>query len=166
MATQTQTIRVTSTAFQPNAKIPKKHAYAGEGQNASPPLAWTGVPANAKELALICDDPDAPRPQPWVHWVIYRVPAATKGLPEGIEAKPGPLANPPGAMQGKNTWDEVGWGGPLPPPGHGIHHYRFHVYALDTHLQLMAGATKEALLKAIEGHVVADGELVGTYERK
>jgi len=160
------TIRVTSPAFQAGKPIPKKHAYEGEGQNVSPELSWSGVPEGTRELAFLCDDPDAPRPKPWVHWVAYRIPAETKGFPEGVPGKPGPLSNPPGMLQGKNDWDQHGWGGPLPPPGHGVHHYHFQVFALDTHLQLMAGATKEQLLAAIEGHVLARGEVVGTYERK
>jgi Raf kinase inhibitor-like YbhB/YbcL family protein len=159
-------IRVTSTAFAAGGKVPRRHAYAPEGQNVSPELAWSGAPEGVREFALLCDDPDAPTPAPWVHWVMYRIPAGTKGLPEGIETKGGPLQNPPGALQGKTSWNELGWGGPLPPPGHGVHHYHFRVYALDTHLQMMAGATKEQLLSAIQGHVVAEGELVGTYERK
>src|SRR5688500_1697369 len=97
----TATIRVTSPAFPADAKIPKRHAYTGEGQNVSPAVDWSGVPAGTREIALVCDDPDAPRPEPWVHWVVYRIPASAKGLPEGVEPKAGPLANPPGAMQGK-----------------------------------------------------------------
>jgi Raf kinase inhibitor-like YbhB/YbcL family protein len=159
-------LEVTSPAFRANERIPRRHAYDGEGDNVSPALAWSKAPEGTREYALVCDDPDAPRPEPWVHWVVYRIPAGATGLPAGLERKGGPLENPPGAMQGKNTWDEVGWGGPLPPPGHGVHHYRFRVMALDTHLQLMPGATKDALLKAVEGHVLAEGTLVGTYERK
>jgi Raf kinase inhibitor-like YbhB/YbcL family protein len=161
----TASLRVSSRAFPANGKIPKRHAYEGEGQNVSPEISWTGVPKAAHEIVVICDDPDAPRPEPWVHWVLYRIPAGSKGLPEGVERKGGPLDNPPGAMHGKNTWNELGWGGPLPPPGHGVHHYHFKVYAIDTHLQLMPGATKDEVLKAIQGHVVAEGEVVGTYER-
>lgn len=159
------TIRMSSDAFSTGARIPRRHAYEGEGQNVSPALSWSGVPAGAKELALLCDDADAPRPTPWVHWVAYRIPADTKGLPEGVPQKAGPLENPPGMLQGKNDWSQPGWGGPLPPPGHGVHHYRFQVFALDTHLQLMPGATKDDLLRAIEGHVLARGETMGTYER-
>jgi len=162
----TTSVRVTSRAFAAGTPVPKKHAYAGEGQNVSPEISWAGIPTGAREIAFLCDDPDAPTPKPWVHWVAYRIPADAKGFPEGVPNKPGPLENPPGMLQGKNNWDEIGWGGPLPPPGHGVHHYHFQVFALDTHLQLMGGATKEDLLRAIEGHVLARGELVGTYERK
>ena len=147
-------ITVTSSAFNPGAKIPRK--YTGEGEDVSPPLAWSGAPADTKEFALICDDPDAPRPEPWVHWVLYGIPADRNSLPEG---------NAGGADEGKTSFGKIGYGGPMPPPGHGVHHYYFKVYALDQPLELGPGATKERLLEAMAGHVLAEGELVGTYER-
>ncbi|MBI4860155.1 MAG: YbhB/YbcL family Raf kinase inhibitor-like protein [Candidatus Riflebacteria bacterium] len=150
-------LEVTSPTFAANAAIPKKHAYQGEGSNVSPALAWTGAPATTKEFALICDDPDAPRDKPWVHWVLYGMPAGTTSLPEGGSGK---------ALQGKNDFGKPGWGGPMPPKGHGIHHYRFRVYALDVALAKGPGLTKAELLEAMKGHVVAEGELVGTYERR
>lgn len=150
------TIEVSSAAFKQGAPIPKKHAYAGEGQNVSPPIAWTGIPSGAKEIALVCDDPDAPRDEPWVHWVAYKIPAAAKGLLEGSAG---------GALEGKNDFGKPGWGGPMPPKGHGTHHYHFKVYALGQPVSLKAGATKKELLAAIAGKVLAEGELVGTYER-
>ena len=110
------------------------------------------------------DDPDAPRPQPWVHWVLYRIPADVTTLPEGVPPSER-VPDPGGAMQGRNSWNRIGYGGPEPPHGHGVHHYHFKVYALDTQLTLAPGATKEALLKAMEGHIIGQGELVGTYER-
>lgn len=154
---------VESKAFGPNQPIPKK--YTGEGEDKSPPLAWSNVPEGTNEFALICDDPDAPTPEPWVHWVIYKIPAGTRDLPEGIPNTE-TLANPAGAMQGKNSWPKTGYGGPMPPRGHGVHHYHFKVYALNAPLDVKPGLDKKGLLKAMAGYVLAEGELVGTYERK
>jgi Raf kinase inhibitor-like YbhB/YbcL family protein len=157
-------ITITSTAFKAGVAIPKQ--YTGEGDDHSPALAWSGVPGGAKELAMICDDPDAPTKEPWVHWVIYKIPADTKSLSEGIPRKPRPPA-PAGALQGVNTFesDNIGYRGPMPPPGHGVHHYHFKLYALDKPLELETGLDKKALLAAMGGHIVAQGELVGTYQR-
>ncbi len=155
-------LSVSSSAFAAGGRIPEIYAHAPEGRNVSPALSWTGVPPGARELALIVDDPDAPRPEPWVHWVLYGIPVSAGGLSEGASSGPG---LPPGAQEGDNDFGERGWGGPLPPPGHGTHHYRFKLYALDTELDLQAGATKDELLRAMKGHVLAEGELVGTYER-
>jgi Raf kinase inhibitor-like YbhB/YbcL family protein len=148
-------IQVSSPAFEPGGTIPRK--YTGEGQDVSPPLAWSGLPEGTRELALVCDDPDAPAPKPFVHWVLYKIPADRGGLPEG-DAR--------GALEGENDFGGTGYGGPMPPRRHGTHRYRFRVYALDTELGVVAGLTKDELLRAIEGHVLAEGELVGTYERK
>jgi Raf kinase inhibitor-like YbhB/YbcL family protein len=148
-------ITVTSPAFAPGERIPKKHAYAPEGENVSPAIRWSGVPKAAKELVLLCDDPDAPMAEPWVHWVLCKLPATATGLEEGTDL----------GVAGVNSWDEEGWGGPLPPKGHGTHHYHFKVFALDAALDLKSGATKADLLKAIKGHVLARGEVVGTYSR-
>ncbi|MFH1748266.1 MAG: YbhB/YbcL family Raf kinase inhibitor-like protein [Planctomycetota bacterium] len=145
---------IQTTAFDAGKPIPRK--YTGDGEDVSPPLTWTGVPAEAQELALICDDPDAPRPEPWVHWVIYKIPADTTGLPEGV---------PAGALQGPNSWPTTGYRGPAPPRGHGVHHYHFKLYALDSILDLPPGLTKDQLLQRMAGHIIAEGELVGTYER-
>jgi Raf kinase inhibitor-like YbhB/YbcL family protein len=155
-------IQVTSDAFGPAEPIPRK--YTEDGQDVSPPLKWSNVPARAKELALIMDDPDAPRPEPFVHWVIYKIPAGAAGLPEGIppEVK---LKAPAGALQGRNSFKKIGYGGPAPPPGHGTHHYHFRVYALDQPLEVQGGLDKKGLLSAMSGHVIDQGELVGTYER-
>lgn len=148
-------IQLSSDAFEAGGPIPKKHT--GEGADVSPPLDWTGLPEGTRELALICDDPDAPRPRPWVHWVVYGIPADLTGLPEG---------GAQGVTEGKNDFGRTGYGGPMPPRGHGVHHYRFRIYALDTELDAAAGLTREQLLAAMEGHVISEGELVGTYERK
>ena len=148
------TITVTSPAFAANGPIPKH--YTGEGDDVSPPLSWSGVPEGAKELALICDDPDAPTAKPWVHWVIYTIPPMQTGLPEGAQND---------FTAGQNDFHQTGYGGPMPPPGHGVHHYHFRLYALDAALLVGPGLTKEQLLAAMQGHIMAEGELVGTYER-
>ena len=159
-------IEVTSTAFGPGQPIPKK--YTGEGADVSPPLSWKGVPEASKELVLICDDPDAPTKEPWVHWVLYKIPANIKGLPEGVPRQPR-MKDPPGALQGQNSWpkgEKIGYGGPMPPPGHGMHHYHFKLYALDAPLAATEpGLEKNALLKQVQGHILAEGKLIGTYQR-
>ena len=155
-------LSIQSTAFGEGQPIPR--LYSGEGKDVSPPLSWSGVPEGAKELAMIVDDPDAPRPEPWVHWVIYKIPVDAVGLAEAIPAD-AELSSPAGTLQGRNTSGDIGYHGPMPPPGHGVHHYHFKLYALDTQLELKAGADKQALLAAMEGHVVGQGELIGTYQR-
>ncbi len=153
---------ITSTAFGANQKIPRQ--YSGEGRDVSPPLGWSGVPEKARELALIVDDPDAPRAEPWVHWVIYQIAVTVTGLPEAVATNE-VLASPPGALQGRNTAGQLGYMGPMPPPGHGVHHYHFKLYALDAALGLKPGVDKKTLEAAMAGHIVAQAELVGTYER-
>jgi hypothetical protein len=158
-------IEVTSTAFAKGAPIPRK--FTGEGDDVSPPLAWSGLPAETKELALICDDPDAPTPEPWVHWVIAKIPAETTGLPEGVPRTPRPK-QPAGAVQGKNSWpagEAIGYRGPMPPPGHGRHRYYFKLYALRSKLAVEPGVSKKQLLAAMSGQVIEEGGLMGTYER-
>ncbi len=134
-------------------------------QDLSPPLAWSGAPAGTKEFALICDDPDAPSAQPWVHWVLYKIPADAKSLGEGIPRQANP-PTPAGAVQGTNSFpkDDIGYRGPAPPKGK-PHHYHFHIYALDTTLPATPGLDKEKLLAAIKGHILGEGELIGTYQR-
>jgi Raf kinase inhibitor-like YbhB/YbcL family protein len=159
------TLQVTSSAFSQGHPIPKKHT--GEGTDVSPSLAWSDVPEGTKELTLICDDPDAPTAEPWVHWVIYKIPADTKGLPEGVPRK-SRLKEPYGALQGRNSWpaaDAIGYRGPMPPPGHGVHHYYFKLYALDTQLDVESGLEKKAILEKIADHILAEGVLMGTYQR-
>ena len=158
-------IKIHSTAFADGQAIPKQHT--GDGQDLSPPLAWEGVPECAKELALICDDPDAPTAEPWVHWLLYKLPANVRELAAGISAS-SRLESPVQALQGRNSWSSgrtIGYRGPAPPPGHGVHHYQFKLYALDHELDLHAGIDKRTLLKALQGHVLAEGQLVGTYQR-
>jgi hypothetical protein len=156
-------IQLTSSAFESGGAIPRN--YTGDGADRSPPLAWTGLPAGAKELALVCDDPDAPRPEPWVHWVIYKIPSTASGLPEGVATSEKPPA-PAGAAQGRNTFGKIGYGGPAPPKGHGVHHYHFRLYALDQPLDVRPGLEKNALLATMKGQVIGEAEIMGTYERK
>ncbi len=156
-------ISVKSTAFENQGKIPAH--YTGEGKDMSPPLAWSGVPTTVKSLALICDDPDAPVDEPWVHWVIWNIPATAKGLPENVDKTASPK-NMAGAAQGKNGFPKIGYNGPMPPKGHGVHHYHFKIYALDTTLTLIEDTAKKQLLQAMKDHILAQGELIGTYERK
>lgn len=158
------TISLTSPAFETGFRIPKRHT--GDAEDLSPPLVWKNLPPGTRQLALICDDPDAPSPEPWVHWVIYGLSPQLDGLPEALPRQP-VLDEPISAIQGMNTWDEdnIGYRGPAPPPAHGKHHYHFRLYALDSDLALEPGATKDQLLTAMAGHILAQGELIGTYSR-
>ena len=149
---------ITSTAFTDGAAIPKK--YTCDGQDASPPLAWTGVPAAAKSLALICDDPDAPMGT-WVHWVLWGMAPSTPALPEGM---PKDAELPGGMKQGLNSWPKTGYGGPCPPPGK-PHRYFFKLYALNSDLNLPERSNKSALEEAMKGHVLAQAQIMGTYGR-
>ena len=155
-------ITIESPAFQPQQPIPRK--YTGEGEDVSPPLRWSGLPSGTQELALVCDDPDAPRPAPWVHWVLYGLPGSASELSEGVP--PQPRVSQPPAHQGRNDFERVGYGGPMPPPGHGRHRYHFHLDSLGRKLDLPDGLDKKALLDAIRPHVLEEGDVVGTYERK
>ena len=152
-------LRISSSAFESNREIPSK--YTCEGQDASPPLAWDGVPAETESFALIVDDPDAPDPaaprRTWVHWVLLDLPANARSLPEAVRGLPA------GTLEGINDWQRSGYGGPCPPIGR--HRYFFKLYALDTKLKLIK-ATKAQLESAMEGHVLERAELVGTYEKK
>ncbi len=152
-------LTMTSSAFPSGGNIPSK--YACDGANVSPSLSWSGAPAGTKSLALICEDPDAPNGL-WVHWVLYNLPATTTALAEKVEAT-GPL--PGGAKQGTNDFQKIGYGGPCPPPGK-AHRYFFKLYALDADLALKPGATRKDLLRAMEHHIVAEGQLVGMYQHK
>lgn len=150
-------IQITSSAFTEGSPIPRK--YTCEGEDESPPLAWSTAPAGAKSLALIADDPDAPMGT-WVHWVIFNLPPTLTGLPEGIAKNP----SVEGGLQGNNDFRKTGYGGPCPPRGK-PHRYFFKLYALDTMLPLQAGATKAEVEKAMRGHILAQGQLMGTYSR-
>jgi len=151
-------IELTSTAFKSESSIPKH--YTGDGADQSPPLHWTEPPSGTKSLALICDDPDAPR-STWVHWVLFNLPPSTRKLEEGVPTT-ATLDN--GAKQGKNDFGNNGYGGPAPPKGK-VHRYFFKLYALDVLLDLPSGATKAQLEVAMKGHILAEGQLMGTYNR-
>ena len=155
------TLTIESPAFEQNTTIPQR--FTGDGGDISPALTWSGVPENARELALICDDPDAPTPEPWVHWVIYKIPATATGLPENVAKTESPPARA-GALPGAISWGRPGYGGPAPPRGP-VHHYHFKLYALDTIMDVRPGLDKRHLLSAMEGHIIAQGELIGTYRR-
>ncbi|MDH7599598.1 MAG: YbhB/YbcL family Raf kinase inhibitor-like protein [Sedimentisphaerales bacterium] len=150
-------MKVTSTAFADGGIIPSK--YTCDGQDISPPLQWEGVPSGARSIAIISNDPDAPVGT-WVHWVIWNIPPTATGLPEALPRDP---KLPDGARQGINDFGRPGYGGPCPPSG--THRYYFKVYALDTLLDLPTTARKPDLLKAMQGHVLAEGMLMGRYSR-
>jgi Raf kinase inhibitor-like YbhB/YbcL family protein len=152
---------LTSSAFREGSPIPVAHTC--DGADASPPLAWSGAPPEARSFALIMDDPDAPMGT-WVHWVLWNVPATVSSLPEGLPKAPR-LDDLDGALQGNNTWPQIGYNGPCPPPGK-PHRYFFKLYALDTTLGLKAGAGKTDLERAMRDHVLAQAQLMGTYGRK
>lgn len=154
----TTTFALTSTAFKDGETIPAK--YTDDGQDVSPPLKWTDPPKETESFALIADDPDAPRGT-WVHWVAYRIPGQLRELKEGV---PKSGETPDGVMQGTNDFGKTGYGGPAPPPGK-PHRYYFKLYALDFTPRVEAGLTKEELLRAIEGHVLAEAQIMGTYGR-
>jgi Raf kinase inhibitor-like YbhB/YbcL family protein len=145
-------LSVTSESFQHGDRIPDRHAL--EGENLSPHLSWSGHPEETQSIAVVCEDPDAPSGT-FVHWVGWGIDPESGRLGEGESAP----------MEGQNGFGDTGYGGPAPPPGHGTHRYFFRVFALDTEPELEPGASKEALQAAIEGHVLADGEHMGTYER-
>ena len=152
------TLTLSSSAFKSGAEIPRRHTC--EGADLSPALAWDGAPAGTKGFALIADDPDAPVGI-WVHWVVYDLPANTSKLPEGL---PTTDTLSGGGKQGINDFRKTGYGGPCPPPGK-PHRYFFKLYALDAPTNLKPRATKADVLRASEGHVLAQAELMGTYER-
>lgn len=154
-------MRLTSTAFTAGGEIPSRHTC--DSADLSPPLNWSGLPDGTRSLVLIVDDPDAPDPaapqRTWVHWVLYNLPPTANGLPEGV----GTSQLPAGTREGINDWKRTGYGGPCPPIGR--HRYFHKLYALDAQLPDLGKADKSELLKAMEGHVLAHAELVGTYRR-
>ncbi len=154
-------LEITSTAFANNAAIPTR--YTCDGSDQSPPLAWHGVSPRAKSLVLIVDDPDAPDPaapkMTWVHWVLYNLTPSAAGLAEGI----GSSRLPAGTGEGINDWKRTGYGGPCPPIG--THRYFHKLYALDVVLPDLGNPTKDVLLRAMQGHVLEQAELIGTYRR-
>lgn len=160
-------IKVTSPAMKQGATVAKD--YTGDGRDVSPPIQWSDVPKGTVELALICDDPDAPTKEPWVHWIVYNIPPTMTGLPEGVPAEAEITdkekhKNLVGLRQGLTGWRKPGYRGPAPPPGKD-HHYHFKVYALDAKLNLKPGLPKDKLLEAMEGHIIGEGEIVVLYKR-
>ncbi len=152
---------ISSLDFAHQGKIPKE--FTCDGANKMPQFAWEHAPAKTVSFALICDDPDAPKPTtPWVHWVVYNIPGNKMSL-DHVADRSEKLTD--GTLQGANSWPHSGYDGPCPPKGHGIHHYHFTLYALDAMLKIKPGATKQELLKAMEGHILGKAEIVGTYER-
>jgi Raf kinase inhibitor-like YbhB/YbcL family protein len=151
-------MRMTSASFDREGPIPSK--YTSDGENISPPLAWTGAPPGTKSFALIVDDPDAPDPKSprmtWVHWIAFDIPPEVSAIAEGDL--------PDGAREGLNDWRGIGWRGPSPPVGR--HRYFHKLYALDTTLPNISRPDKATLERAMRGHVLAETSLVGTYEKK
>ncbi|HIE55911.1 MAG TPA: YbhB/YbcL family Raf kinase inhibitor-like protein [Chromatiaceae bacterium] len=149
--------RIQSPAFQEGDSIPV--SYTCDGEDISPPLQWFGIPPGTRSLALIVDDPDAPDPAApkmvWVHWVLYNLPADSRGLAEGVDTLPA------GTLEGLNDWKRTGYGGPCPPIGR--HRYFFKLYALDRELPDLGTPTKAQLLEAMKGHIVGEAVLMGTY---
>jgi Raf kinase inhibitor-like YbhB/YbcL family protein len=150
-------MKISSSAFRPGGAIPSRHTC--DGDDVSPPLAWSGVPPEAKSLVLVVEDPDAPDPEApqmtWIHWVLYNLPPGCDGLPEAVEELPA------GTREGVNDWRRTGYGGPCPPIG--THRYFHRLYALDTLLPDLRGPSRAKLDAAMRGHVIAEAELVGTY---
>jgi Raf kinase inhibitor-like YbhB/YbcL family protein len=155
-------LTLTSSKFSDRGEIPVRHTC--EAEDLSPPLAWSGAPPGTRTFALIVDDPDAPDPRApkttWVHWVIYNLPASAPGLPEGVKR----ADLPPGTREGVNDWNKTGYRGPCPPTGR--HRYFHKLYALDVELPDLQSPTKAQLESAMQGHVLEQAELVGTYEKK
>lgn len=155
-------LAVTSSAFQPGGAIPDK--YSAYHQGVALPVSWSGAPGGTQSFALLIEDPDAPAPQPFVHWVVYDIPAGATSLPEGTGDAP-TLDEPKGAHQGKNGRSTIGYFGMRPPETDPPHHYHVEVFALDRKLGLDPGATRDQLVEAMKGHVLAQGEVVGTYRK-
>lgn len=144
-----------SSAFKHGEAIPRR--YTCDGEDISPPLAWSGAPTGTRSFVLICDDPDAPVGV-WDHWILFNIPATVNALPEGVAERTD------GSLYGKNSWRRLDYGGPCPPSG--VHRYFFKLYALDTELSLKAGASKREVERAMQGHILAQAELMGTYTRR
>lgn len=151
-----------SPAFPDGGVIPFR--CTADGPDVSPPLSWAGVPERTRELVLMVDDTDAPGREPWVHWLVYKMPASTPGLPEGIP-RAATLQEPAGALQGRNSWGRLGYGGPSPSRGSGVHRYRFGLFVLGAALDVFHSLSKQALWKAMHAQVIGSAELIGTYRR-
>lgn len=157
-------MQLTSSAFRGDQPIPRR--FSGEGADHSPPLQWMDPPKDTQSFALLCEDADAPgRDHPFLHWMIFDIPASIRNLPEGVpslDLLPGALS----AAQGPNSFGKIGYNGPLPPTGDGVHHYHFTLYALDREIDDLNPVSKNNLLAEMKGHVLATATLVGTYERR
>lgn len=151
-------LELTSSVFRSGGPIPPK--YTCDGDDISPPLQWSDPPAGTQSFALLVDDPDAPMGT-WVHWVLFNLPSETRTLPEAVDPDP---ELPDGSHHGQNSWGRIGYSGPCPPSG--THRYFFKLYALDGPPDVASGVGKEELLQAMEGHVFAKTELMGTYSRR
>jgi len=156
-----QEFKISSPDFASNGTIPTQ--FTCQGANKPPKLSWSGAPTTTKSFVLICDDPDAPSATPWVHWVVYNIPATKTSLDQ-VSGRSEQFAD--GTRQGSNSFPKRGYDGPCPPVGHGVHHYHFKLYALDTVLTLKSTVTKDTVVNAMQGHILAQTEVVGTYERK
>ena len=156
-------VSLSSTSFADGGPIPDR--YTPQGENRSPQLSWTGVPEGTKELVLLVADPAAPFPGPFIHWFLLHLPATLTSLPEALPVGR-ELPQVGGAIQAMNDAKTQGYFGPQPPLGHGVHHYHFQLFAVDVPLNLGTSAIKDDLMKALAGHILADGEIVGTYEMK
>lgn len=158
------TFTVTSSAMATGEFMPRD--FSPDGRNQSPPIQWSGLPAETRQIAVVCADFGAGNPPPWVHWIIYNIPASATGLPQGLPIDPtAPMpADLAGAVHGKNGWGRENYRGPA-PPGLSIHHYNFEVYALDAELNLPPGLTREEMLVEIAPHVIGRGVMIPMYRR-
>jgi Raf kinase inhibitor-like YbhB/YbcL family protein len=154
---------VRSGAFEQGAPIPDE--YSGYHENRSPSLSWSGLPAGTRSVAVVCEDPDAPMERPFVHWLAANIPTELTAIEESVPGEPAP-PKLKGGIQGTNDARSIGWFGPRPPAGHGVHHYHFRVFALDAMLDLEPGFRREELIRAMQGHVLVQGETMGAYERE
>jgi Raf kinase inhibitor-like YbhB/YbcL family protein len=156
-----QLIQVSSAAIKPNGAVPE--VYSDYGQKISPPLQWSGVPSTAQSLAIAMEDPDAQDPRPFVHWLVYNLAPSIQKIPEGLSSAPR-LKDLKGALQGRTSRGNVGYFGPRPSKADPPHHYHFQIFALDAMLPLGPSVGRDVLLNAMTGHVLAAGDLVGTFK--
>lgn len=157
------TFTLTSTSFKNQAAIPVK--YTGDGKDISPLLRWSEFPTETQSFVLVVDDPDAPTAEPWVHWLVYNIPAVITELTENVSIAKIAEASSSTICEGINSWGKPGYRGPAPPRGHGVHHYHFKVYALNFVPTLKPGSDKKTVLKAVRERIIAEAEIVGTYKR-
>jgi Raf kinase inhibitor-like YbhB/YbcL family protein len=152
-------VRLESASFREGEPIPSDHSR--DGADSHPALAWSGEPAGTRSFALVCEDPDAPRGT-WIHWILFNVPETATGLESGVAKGE---QHPSGGVHGRNDFGELGWDGPAPPRGHGVHRYVFRLFALDARVGLPVGASRADLERAMRDHVLAEAKLTGTYRR-